>query len=94
MKMINEANLFIYLFMFRQPQVIAPPPASTIKFEPPTPLVKKETTPPPAPDPEPEEQKPAASETKTDTDEESDDCHIIPWRAQLRKTNSKLNILD
>ncbi|KAK2581251.1 hypothetical protein KPH14_008041 [Odynerus spinipes] len=27
-------------------------------------------------------------------DEDSDDGQIIPWRAQLRKTNSKLNILD
>ncbi|XP_043504259.1 J domain-containing protein DDB_G0295729 [Polistes fuscatus] len=27
-------------------------------------------------------------------DDDSDDGQIIPWRAQLRKTNSKLNILD
>lgn len=25
---------------------------------------------------------------------EHDDVNIIPWRAQLRKTNSKLNLLD
>jgi hypothetical protein len=25
---------------------------------------------------------------------DSESAHIIPWRAQLRKTNSKLNILD
>ena len=24
----------------------------------------------------------------------SDDEHIIPWRAQLRKTNSKMNLLE
>lgn len=30
-----------------------------------------------------------------DTDPEpEDDANIIPWRAQLRKTNSKLNLLD
>nr|XP_012216328.1 PREDICTED: espin isoform X1 [Linepithema humile] len=28
------------------------------------------------------------------TKDDSDDGQIIPWRAQLRKTNSKLNILD
>ncbi|XP_014203384.1 uncharacterized protein LOC106635761 [Copidosoma floridanum] len=27
-------------------------------------------------------------------DDDSGNVHIIPWRAQLRKTNSKLNILD
>jgi len=26
--------------------------------------------------------------------DDSDDGQIMPWRAQLRKTNSKLNILD
>lgn len=30
---------------------------------------------------------------KSDNDDE-DDAPIIPWRAQLRKTNSKLNIID
>lgn len=27
-------------------------------------------------------------------DDDDSNVHIIPWRAQLRKTNSKLNILD
>lgn len=31
------------------------------------------------------------SQNNNDSD---DDAPIIPWRAQLRKTNSKLNILD
>lgn len=30
----------------------------------------------------------------TTHDDSDDDAPIIPWRAQLRKTNSKLNILD
>lgn len=34
---------------------------------------------------------PAVSETDNHSDEEQ---NIIPWRAQLRKTNSKLNLLD
>lgn len=34
---------------------------------------------------------PAVSEADNHSDEEQ---HIIPWRAQLRKTNSKLNLLD
>lgn len=34
---------------------------------------------------------PTVSETDNHSDEEQ---HIIPWRAQLRKTNSKLNLLD
>lgn len=29
-----------------------------------------------------------------DHDHDHDNAPIIPWRAQLRKTNSKLNILD
>ncbi|CAB0032204.1 unnamed protein product [Trichogramma brassicae] len=29
-----------------------------------------------------------------DEDDDTETVHIIPWRAQLRKTNSKLNILD
>lgn len=27
-------------------------------------------------------------------EEEEDDTQIIPWRAQLRKTNSKMNLLE
>lgn len=34
---------------------------------------------------------PAVSENGNNSDEER---NIIPWRAQLRKTNSKLNLLD
>lgn len=34
---------------------------------------------------------PAVSEADNHSDEEQ---HIIPWRAQLRKTNSKLNLLE
>ncbi|XP_033228607.1 espin isoform X2 [Belonocnema kinseyi] len=33
-------------------------------------------------------------EKKVETNYDSDEGQIIPWRAQLRKTNSKLNILD
>ncbi|XP_016838584.1 nucleolar and coiled-body phosphoprotein 1 isoform X2 [Nasonia vitripennis] len=33
-------------------------------------------------------------EKRRDSSEDTDNVHIIPWRAQLRKTNSKLNILD
>lgn len=42
------------------------------------------------------EDKPEADEKRDDPvkDDDSDDGQIIPWRAQLRKTNSKLNILD
>ncbi|XP_076626567.1 espin protein forked isoform X1 [Colletes latitarsis] len=51
------------------------------------------------------EEKLEIEEKKTDTSlgnqtnhvnelDEEDDAQIIPWRAQLRKTNSKLNILD
>lgn len=34
---------------------------------------------------------PPKDDDKPKTDEEA---NIIPWRAQLRKTNSKLNLLD
>ncbi|KAL0112806.1 hypothetical protein PUN28_012220 [Cardiocondyla obscurior] len=40
------------------------------------------------------EEKPEADEKRDDAKDDSDDGQIIPWRAQLRKTNSKLNILD
>lgn len=43
------------------------------------------------------EEKPETDEKRDDPakDDDSDDAQIIiPWRAQLRKTNSKLNILD
>lgn len=41
------------------------------------------------------EEKPEVEEKRDDTvKDDSDDGQIIPWRAQLRKTNSKLNILD
>lgn len=41
------------------------------------------------------EEKPEADEKRDEpAKEDSDDGQIIPWRAQLRKTNSKLNILD
>ncbi|XP_008197099.2 ankycorbin isoform X1 [Tribolium castaneum] len=53
---------------------------------------------------QPEEKKPAedinnnesVKETVSQTEEEEpdEDTNIIPWRAQLRKTNSKLNLLD
>ncbi|OXU23783.1 hypothetical protein TSAR_001795 [Trichomalopsis sarcophagae] len=33
-------------------------------------------------------------EKRRDSSDDTDNVHIIPWRAQLRKTNSKLNILD
>lgn len=31
---------------------------------------------------------------KEDDKKSEEDTNIIPWRAQLRKTNSKLNLLD
>ncbi|XP_071627013.1 uncharacterized protein F [Temnothorax longispinosus] len=41
------------------------------------------------------EDKPEVDEKRDDpAKDDSDDGQIIPWRAQLRKTNSKLNILD
>ncbi|EFN69715.1 hypothetical protein EAG_07018 [Camponotus floridanus] len=41
------------------------------------------------------EEKSEAEEKRDDpAKDDSDDGQIIPWRAQLRKTNSKLNILD
>ncbi|XP_039312247.1 espin isoform X2 [Solenopsis invicta] len=41
------------------------------------------------------EEKPEVDEKRDDpAKDDSDDGQIIPWRAQLRKTNSKLNILD
>jgi len=41
------------------------------------------------------EEKSEADEKRDDpAKDDSDDGQIIPWRAQLRKTNSKLNILD
>lgn len=41
------------------------------------------------------EERPEADEKREDSaKDDSDDGQIIPWRAQLRKTNSKLNILD
>ncbi|XP_032666801.1 espin isoform X2 [Odontomachus brunneus] len=41
------------------------------------------------------EEKPEVDEKREDpAKDDSDDGQIIPWRAQLRKTNSKLNILD
>ncbi|XP_018051616.1 PREDICTED: espin isoform X1 [Atta colombica] len=41
------------------------------------------------------EEKPEVEEKRDDpVKDDSDDGQIIPWRAQLRKTNSKLNILD
>lgn len=41
------------------------------------------------------EDKPEIDEKRDDpAKDDSDDGQIIPWRAQLRKTNSKLNILD
>ncbi|RLU21115.1 hypothetical protein DMN91_005488 [Ooceraea biroi] len=41
------------------------------------------------------EEKPETDEKRDDpAKDDSDDGQIIPWRAQLRKTNSKLNILD
>ncbi|XP_076286128.1 espin protein forked isoform X3 [Lasioglossum baleicum] len=48
---------------------------------------------------EPEEKKaegspPSRAAHVTETEEKDDAQIIIPWRAQLRKTNSKLNILD
>ncbi|XP_066584473.1 espin isoform X2 [Prorops nasuta] len=35
-----------------------------------------------------------SNKKSSEREEDSDDGQIIPWRAQLRKTNSKLNILD
>ncbi|XP_071856418.1 espin protein forked isoform X6 [Bombus fervidus] len=50
--------------------------------------------------PDAEEKKPADANSShqgshgTQSNETDDDAQIIPWRAQLRKTSSKLNILD
>ncbi|XP_048270578.1 uncharacterized protein LOC100651871 isoform X4 [Bombus terrestris] len=50
--------------------------------------------------PDVEEKKPADANSShqgshgTQANETDDDAQIIPWRAQLRKTSSKLNILD
>ncbi|XP_043529215.1 clumping factor B-like [Frieseomelitta varia] len=35
-----------------------------------------------------------ADRTNDDDNDDDDDTQIIPWRAQLRKTSSKLNILE
>lgn len=44
--------------------------------------------------PKEEKEKEKEKEEEEIADSEPDDGPIIPWRAQLRKTNSKLNILD
>ena len=41
-----------------------------------------------------EEDKKFIIKDSNDDDNDDDDAPIIPWRAQLRKTNSKLNIID
>ncbi|XP_074112762.1 espin protein forked isoform X1 [Cotesia typhae] len=70
------------------PTIVAPPPVK-IDVIPPQ---KKEIT-----IPINRVEKAAETEEKkivTRQDDSDDDAPIIPWRAQLRKTNSKLNILD
>ncbi|XP_012284803.1 titin [Orussus abietinus] len=77
----------------RTPHVLITPPVVTpIKIEI-TPSPKRDVS-PAAPIISREAEKPEVEEKRAESNENSDDGQIIPWRAQLRKTNSKLNILD
>lgn len=78
--------------------VTTPAPAPAVKIEPAA-SAKKETAPTlTVVEKAPKKEEPVKvnnecvrfNNHKDDSDEEK----IIPWRAQLRKTNSKLNILD
>lgn len=42
----------------------------------------------------PESEQNGDVEKRKQEDEVDEQSHIIPWRAQLRKTNSKLNLLE
>ncbi|KMQ86272.1 zinc finger ccch domain-containing protein 18-like isoform x2 protein [Lasius niger] len=65
---------------------------STSKLEATTTNPKRDASPTAVPK---KEEKSEVDEKQDDpAKDDSDDGQIIPWRAQLRKTNSKLNILD
>lgn len=42
----------------------------------------------------PEGKQHSDTDKRNDDEENESNSHIIPWRAQLRKTNSKLNLLE
>ncbi|KAM0734998.1 hypothetical protein ACS0PU_011111 [Formica fusca] len=71
------------------------PSASTSKLEATTTNPKRDPSPVPISCVTKKEEKSEVDEKRDDpVKDDSDDGQIIPWRAQLRKTNSKLNILD
>lgn len=68
---------------------------STTKFEATSANLKRDASPAAASRVIKKEEKAETDEKRDDpAKDDSDDGQIIPWRAQLRKTNSKLNILD
>lgn len=70
-------------------------PVSTSKLEVTTTNPKRDLSPVAVSCVTKKEEKSEADEKRDDpAKDDSDDGQIIPWRAQLRKTNSKLNILD
>lgn len=78
-----------------QTQISASANTSTTKFEATSANPKRDASPTAASRVIKKEEKPEADEKRDDpAKDDSDDGQIIPWRAQLRKTNSKLNILD
>lgn len=73
----------------------APTNIPTTKFEATAANSKRDVSPAAASCVVKKEEKSEADEKRDDpANDDSDDGQIIPWRAQLRKTNSKLNILD
>ncbi|XP_011863377.1 PREDICTED: espin [Vollenhovia emeryi] len=78
-----------------QTPISASTTTSTSKFEVTPANPKRDPSPAAVPCVIKKEEKPEADEKREDpAKDDSDDGQIIPWRAQLRKTNSKLNILD
>jgi len=86
-----------YRFDYRlnQTQVSASTSTSTSKFEATSAIPKRDASPAATSCVIKKEEKSEIDEKREDpAKDDSDDGQIIPWRAQLRKTNSKLNILD
>ncbi|XP_071569072.1 uncharacterized protein F isoform X2 [Temnothorax nylanderi] len=76
-------------------QVTASTSTSTMKIEATSVNPKRDASPAAPSGVIKKEDKPEVDEKRDDpAKDDSDDGQIIPWRAQLRKTNSKLNILD
>ncbi|XP_024880123.1 nucleolar and coiled-body phosphoprotein 1-like [Temnothorax curvispinosus] len=76
-------------------QVTASTSTTTMKFEATSVNPKRDASPAAPSCVIKKEDKPEVDEKRDDpAKDDSDDGQIIPWRAQLRKTNSKLNILD